>query len=65
MKNDVNGCSTCANGAENYEFFTMAIGRKKVRRIQYDYRAPDGELFSCVVGSLDEARKKRDEWLRK
>ncbi|MBR5043016.1 MAG: DUF3873 family protein [Bacteroidales bacterium] len=65
MKTDVNGCSTCPSGKEQHETFYLTIGRKKVRRVQYDYRHTDGELFSCVATSLDEARRKRNEWLSK
>ena len=65
MKTDVNGCSTCKPGQEQYEYFNTTIGRKNVRKIQYDYRHKDGELFSCVANSLDEAREKRDQWMEK
>ena len=57
MKTDEHGCSTCPRGQEQWEEFT-ALGR---RRVQYDYRASDGRLFSCVAKSLDEARARRDE----
>lgn len=63
MKSDVNGCSTCAAGQENYEFFTVRNGRKRLNRVQYDYRHTDGELFSCVARSLEDARERKDEWL--
>ena len=63
MKSDINGCSTCQNGHENYEFFTITIGRKTYDKIQYDYRHIDGKLFSCVANSLEEAREKKDKWL--
>ncbi len=33
------------------------------QRVQYDYRAPDGRLFSCVAKSLEVARNRRDAWL--
>ena len=59
MKSDVNGCSTCPKGQEQYEEFTM--GRKKY--VQYDYRTEDGELFSCVKVSLSKCRFARDMWL--
>ena len=65
MKSDINGCSTCLIRHENYEFFTINIGRKTYNKIQYDYRHTDGELFSCVANSLDEAREKKDNWLSK
>ena len=60
MKSNIKGCSTCPIGHENYEFFTSNIGRKTYNKIQYDYRYTDGELFSCVANSLDEAREKKD-----
>lgn len=45
---NVNGCSVCQPGRENYTSFTAKIGRKTVKRWQYDYRTESGELFSCV-----------------
>ena len=32
---------------------------------QYNYRHTDGELFSMVAKTLDECRRKRDEWVVK
>lgn len=61
--NDNNGCSICAAGSENYETFSIRIGRKRVKRVQYDYRHADGELFSCIGGTLEECRERRDKWL--
>lgn len=61
--NDNNGCSICAAGSENYETFSTRIGRKRVKRVQYDYRNTDGELFSCIGGTLEDCRKRRDKWL--
>ena len=43
--------------------FTAKIGRKSVKRWQYDYRTESGELFSYVGASLDSCRAKRDLWL--
>lgn len=63
MKSDVNGCSTCAAGSENYEHYTQRVGRKIYNLVQYDYRHTDGELFSCVAPNLEEARRRRDKWL--
>jgi hypothetical protein len=61
MKTDRQGCSTCPKGQEQYEtFYSSIMGGK---RVQYDYRRPDGKLFSCIAKSLDEARAKRDAWL--
>ena len=62
---NVNGCSVCQPGCENYVAFKMRLGRKSVKRIQYDYRTEDGELFACVGTSLDDCREKRDMWLAK
>lgn len=63
---NLNGCTLCnAPGTERYEEYTAHIGRKSIRRCQYDYRHTDGELFSCVASSVEEARQRRDEWLRK
>lgn len=61
--NDNNGCSICAAGSENYETFSTRIGRKRVKRVQYDYRHTDGELFSRIGGTLEECRERRDKWL--
>lgn len=68
MKTDINGCSTCEAGREQYEFYNYHRpygSRKTIRLVQYDYRHTDGELFSCVAPSLEEARKRRDTWLER
>lgn len=59
MKFDVNGCSTCLEDSESYEEF-YSHGKK---RVQYDYRTPDGDLFSCIADNLTSAREKRERWL--
>ena len=38
---------------------------KKQTFYQYDYRHFDGELFSIVAKTLDECRRRRDEWVAK
>ena len=48
-------------GEEQYEVFTSRIGRK--RMVQYDYRANDGTLFSCVRRTLEDCRSARNTWL--
>lgn len=58
-----NGCSVCEQGKENYTTFRPAH-RPKQTYYQYDYRHTDGELFSTVAPSLDECRKRRNEWIR-
>lgn len=62
VKSDVRGCSTCKAGEERYEEFSASLCRGK--RVQYDYRTPDGELFSCVAKTLQGARARRDLWLK-
>jgi len=62
MKTDVNGCSTCGAGEEQWEeFYSAILGGT---RVQYDYRAPDGKLFSCIARTVEAARERRDAWLR-
>lgn len=59
-----NGVSTCQKaGSEQFEKFQTGFGRRKRTLVQYDYRASDGELFSCVAPTLEECRCKRDGWL--
>ena len=59
-----NGVSTCRKaGSEQFEKFQTGIGRRKRTLVQYDYRASDGELFSCVAPTLEDCRRKRDGWL--
>lgn len=59
--NDEHGCSRAQAGEERYErFYSKAV---RGYRVQYDYRTPDGELFSCVAKTLEAARTRRDEWL--
>lgn len=59
------GVSTTKSGEEKCEKFTTRVGRKSRTMYQYDYRTPDGELFSCVAPSLESCRAKRDAWLEK
>jgi len=61
MKSDIDGCSTTARGQEQYEEYFSTLARDQ--RVQYDYRTPEGRLFSCVAKTLDEARRRRDTWL--
>lgn len=63
MKSDVNGCSTCPAGQEQYEWFSSPLFSGNEQRVQYDYRHTDGKLFSCVAPTLEAARQKRDKWL--
>jgi hypothetical protein len=63
MKTDVNGCSTTAAGQEQWEGYYSIVLKKNL--VQYDYRTPEGKLFSCIAKSLEAARAKRDNWLEK
>lgn len=63
MKTDFKGCATIKEGSESYEYFSSGLSRRRVRRVQYDYRTHDGQLFSCVAKNLDIARQRRDRWL--
>ena len=59
-----NGQSTTKTpGQEQYQKLTNGTGSRKKSYIQYDYRHPDGELFSCVKLTLEACRTARDEWL--
>ena len=59
MKSDIQGCSTCPIGGEQYEEFDSGRGR----RVQYDYRTEAGKLFSTIAPDLETARRRRDAWL--
>ena len=61
MKSDRNGVSTCAPGEEQYEI--AHVGR--LAYVQYDFRHPDGELFTTTAPNLKTARDRRDKWLAK
>ena len=61
-----NGVSTTTTpGTEQYEVFYTGYRSRRKKHYQYDYRHTDGELFSCVTGTLKECRQRRDEWLNK
>ena len=52
-----NGVSTCRKaGSEQFEKFQTGFGRRKRTLVQYDYRAYDGELFSCVAPTCHHFR---------
>ena len=62
MKTDLQGCSTCQEGQESYEYYYSEVLHSNF--VQYDYRHTNGELFSCVDNSLEGARQRRDKWLK-
>ncbi len=54
-----------AAGEERFEQYTSRMTPKPIKRVQYDYRDLDGELFSCVKSTLKDCRAARDTWLEK
>jgi len=57
-----NGISTTTEPEqEKYVWFYTRLGRYHTRRLQYDFRYPDGRLFTGVFKSLDEARAAREK----
>jgi len=62
MKTDINGCSTCQIMQESYE--QVYNRHTKTYYIQYDCRMMNGKFFSCVAKNLEDARKKKDIWLK-
>lgn len=52
---------TAKDKREQYEEYYSHILKRRL--VQYEYRDRHGELFSCIADTLEEARKKRDDWL--
>ena len=61
MKSDINGVSTTQAGQEQWEEFWSHMTHGWL--IQYDYRTPEGKLFSTIFPTLERARARRDAWL--
>jgi len=40
------------------------MGKPGAKMCQYDYRHHDGTLFSCVASTLEEARKRKNDWIK-
>ena len=60
-----NGVSITQTPREE-KFVKFRSGAFKGRTFyQYDYRHTDMELFSTVAKTLDECRRRRDEWVAK
>lgn len=53
MKTDRQGCSTCRPGQELYETYRSQTGKVLV---QYEFRDVDGELFTTIAPTLEEAQ---------
>lgn len=54
---NVNGCSVCQPGKENYTTYNTRLRGKRVRMYQYDYRTESGELFACCAPTLEACRE--------
>lgn len=60
-----NGVSiTQAPGEEKFVKYRPVAFKGRIF-YQHDYRHTDGELFSTVAKTLDECRRRRDEWIAK
>ncbi len=59
--NDRYGCSTCPKGQERHEEYYDRIS--KCWRFRYDYRTPDGTLFTCIDNTLADCQARRNAWL--
>ena len=65
MEMNYQGCTLCNTiGEERYKKYCSKIGRKVYKGVQYDYRHTDGELFACCAPTLEEARRRRDIWIK-
>jgi hypothetical protein len=61
MFTDIKGCANIANGEEQWEAYFSKLSKKQL--IEYQYRAENGKLFSCVRPTVEKCRDLRDEWL--
>lgn len=66
MKTDISGTSKCLPGQELYETFNMSsTGKGKGKTyVQYDFRHTNGELFSIVAPTIEQARSRKLQWLK-
>ena len=55
---------TQALGEEKFVKCCLGAFRGQIY-FQYDYRHFDSKLFSTVAKTLDECRRRRDEWIAK
>jgi hypothetical protein len=49
-------------GQCQWEWFYSYI--KKCDMVQYDYRAPDGVLFSTIAKTYEDAVERKNEWMK-
>lgn len=62
--NDEHGCSQCViAGDERFHTFRTSRHGELNEYWHYDYRAPNGELFSTIADTLEECRARRNSWL--
>ena len=52
-----------APGCDQHEKYRSAVTKKTL--VQYDYRAYNGKLFSCVKPTLAACHAARDKWILK
>ena len=53
--------SDCRPGREQHqEYYSELAGR---RQVHYDYRTPDGTLFTCIDNTLADCQARRNAWL--
>lgn len=55
----------CKPGQEQHETFTYKTRGNDIQKVQYDYRTSDGQLFSCIANTLEEARARKDSFVKK
>jgi len=58
----VEDCPQIACGEERSEGYVSPLTRDL--RVEYAYRAPDGELFLTNAPTVDVARARRDAWMK-
>ena len=63
METDITRVSTRVVEDEQYERFYSPLIHQKL--IYYNFRTPDGKLFTCISRTLANARARRDAWLKK
>lgn len=59
--NDEHGCSICPPGREQHQDYYSELARRQ--QVQYDYRTPDGTLFTCIDDNLCACQARRNAWL--
>lgn len=47
-------------GQEQHEYYKCRVTNRRL--CQYDYRDTDGKLFSCVLPTLADCRRSKNQW---